>query len=140
MHHPLGPRQVTRFLILDSYSLLYMAILLGAAGFVFLFGYDYLNRRQEHPEEFYLLVLLATTGAMVLVASRNFASFFLGLELLSVALYALIAYVRTRTSLHRSGDQVPSSGCVIIIRSVIWSRADLFRIGVDGTLSIRCDD
>ncbi|WP_263415791.1 NADH-quinone oxidoreductase subunit N [Terriglobus albidus] len=91
------PRQVSAFFILDSYSFLYMAILLCAAAFVFLLAYDYLNRRQKHPEEFYLLVLLATTGAMVLVASRNFAAFFLGLELLSVALYALIAYVRAES-------------------------------------------
>src|SRR4051812_34644726 len=75
-----APRQVTAFLILDLYSFLYMAILISAAAFVFLFGYDYLNRRREHREEFYLLVLFATTGAMVLVASRNFASLFLGLE------------------------------------------------------------
>jgi len=91
------PRQVTSFFILDSYSFLYMAVLLSAAAFVLLFAYDYLNCRSEHPEELYLLVLLATTGAMVLAASRNFASFFLGLELLSVALYALIAYVRTES-------------------------------------------
>jgi len=91
------PRQITSLLVLDSYSRLYMAILLGAAAFVFLFGYDYLKRRQERPEEFYLLVLLATTGAMVLVVSLNFVSFFLGLELLSVALYSLIAYVRTES-------------------------------------------
>ncbi len=90
-----APRQVTAFLILDRYSFLYMGILISAAAFVFLFGYDYLNRRREHQEEFYLLTLLATTGAMVLVASRNFASLFLGLELLSVSLYALIGYVRT---------------------------------------------
>jgi proton-translocating NADH-quinone oxidoreductase, chain N len=89
-----GSHEVGSFLILDSYAVLYMAILLAAAGFVFLFAYDYLERRQEHREEFYLLVLLATTGSMVLAASRNFASFFLGLELLSVALYALIAYLR----------------------------------------------
>ncbi|WP_263366292.1 NADH-quinone oxidoreductase subunit N [Edaphobacter bradus] len=89
------PRQVTAFFIFDSYSLIYVAILLLATAFVFLLGYDYLDRRKEHREEFYLLVLLATTGAMVLVASRNFASFFLGLELLSVALYTLIAYART---------------------------------------------
>src|SRR3954454_23538441 len=76
------PRQVTSLFILDSYSLLYMAILLCAAAFVFLFGYDYLEPRHEQREEFYLLVLLATTGAMVLVVSRHFASFFLGLELL----------------------------------------------------------
>ena len=97
------PRQVTRLLVLDSYSLLYMAILLCAAAFVFSFGYDYLKRRQEHREEFYLLVLLATTGAMVLVASRHFASFFLGLELLSVALYALISYVRTESASIEAG-------------------------------------
>jgi NADH-quinone oxidoreductase subunit N len=98
-----APRQIATLLILDSYSRLYMAILLGAAAFVFLFGYDYLKRRQERPEEFYLLVLLATTGAMVLVVSRNFASFFLGLELLSVALYSLISYVRTESSCVEAG-------------------------------------
>jgi NADH-quinone oxidoreductase subunit N len=91
------PRQVASFFILDSYSFLYMAILLSAAAFVLLFAYDHLNSREEQPEEFYLLVLLATAGAMVLVVSRNFASFFLGLELLSVALYALIAYGRTES-------------------------------------------
>lgn len=91
------PRHITSLLVLDSYSRLYMAILLGAAAFVFLFGYDYLKRRQERPEEFYLLVLLATTGAMTLVVSLTFVSFFLGLELLSIALYSLIAYVRTES-------------------------------------------
>jgi NADH-quinone oxidoreductase subunit N len=98
-----APRQITSLLVLDSYSRLYMAILLGASGFVFLFAYDYLKRRQERPEEFYLLVLLATTGAMVLVVCRNFASFFLGLELLSVALYSLIAYVRTESASIEAG-------------------------------------
>ena len=98
-----APRQITSLLVLDSYSRLYMAILLWAAGFVLLFAYDYLKPRQVRPEEFYLLVLLATTGAMVLVVSRNFASFFLGLELLSVALYSLIAYVRTESASIEAG-------------------------------------
>lgn len=98
-----APREITNLLVLDSYSRLYMAVLLVAAGFVFLFAYDYLRRRQERPEEFYLLVLLATTGAMVLVVCRNFTSFFLGLELLSVALYTLIAYVRTQSTSIEAG-------------------------------------
>jgi NADH-quinone oxidoreductase subunit N len=92
-----APRTITSFFILDSYSLLYIALLLCAAAFVFLLSYDYLSHRKEHPEEFYLLVLLATTGAMVLAVSRNFASLFLGLELLSVALYTLISYLRTES-------------------------------------------
>lgn len=98
-----APRQVTSLFILDSYSLLYMAILLCAAAFVFLFGYDYLERRHEQREEFYLLILLATNGAMVLAVSRHFASFFLGLELLSVALYALISYTRTESASIEAG-------------------------------------
>jgi NADH-quinone oxidoreductase subunit N len=47
------------------------------------------------PEEFYVLLLLAVVGSLVLVASNHFVSFFLGLEVLSIALYALVAYDRT---------------------------------------------
>ena len=53
---------------------------------------DYLENRQGENEEFYLLLLLATLGAMVLVSATHFASFLLGLELLGVSLYPLIAY------------------------------------------------
>jgi NADH-quinone oxidoreductase subunit N len=91
------PQQLSSLLIFDSYSLLYMALLLCAAAFVILLSYNYLKQRHEHREEFYLLILLATTGAMVLTASRHFISLFLGLELLSVSLYALIAYIRSET-------------------------------------------
>jgi NADH-quinone oxidoreductase subunit N len=41
-------------------------------------------------------LLLATLGSMTLVASSHFVSFFLGLEILSVSLYAMIAYTRAR--------------------------------------------
>src|SRR5690606_32878311 len=41
---------------------------------------------------YYILLLLATLGATVLVCSNHFASFFLGLEILSLSLYAMIAY------------------------------------------------
>jgi len=91
------PRPLTSLLIFDSYSSLYMALLLCAAAFVVLLSYNYLEQRNEHREEFYILILLATAGAMVLTASRHFVSLFLGLELLSVSLYALIAYIRAET-------------------------------------------
>jgi NADH-quinone oxidoreductase subunit N len=98
-----APRVVSSLLIFDAYSFLYLALILTAAVFVFLFSYGYLEGRQEHREEFYMLVLLATVGAMVLAASRHFASFFLGLELLSVALYALIAYIRSESASIEAG-------------------------------------
>jgi NADH-quinone oxidoreductase subunit N len=49
---------------------------------------------KEKPEELYVLLALAVLGAMVLGASRHFAALFLGLELLSLSLFPLIAYRR----------------------------------------------
>ena len=53
------------------------------------------NREGDH-DELYILLLVATLGSAVLVASSHFVSLFLGLELLSVALYGMIAYRRLR--------------------------------------------
>ena len=86
--------QITTLLTLDSYALFYMGLLFSATFATAGLSYGYLRVRQGNREEFYILLLLATLGAAVLVASTHFASFFLGLEILSVALYALIAYPR----------------------------------------------
>ena len=89
------PRQLTALLIIDGYGLFYMALLLAASFVVSVLAYGYLKGRADPVEEFYILQVLATLGALVLVVSQHFVSLFLGLELLSVALYALIAYLRT---------------------------------------------
>lgn len=89
------PLKVTQLIILDGYALFYMGFLLAVSFVVILFGYSYLEKRQGNHEEFYILVLLATLGCAVLVASSHFASLFLGLEILSVSLYVLIAYLYT---------------------------------------------
>lgn len=86
------PHRVTPLLIFDRYTLLYVSLLLAASAVSVLFSYDYLKRCQGNREEFYILILLATLGASVLAASNHFTSLFLGFELLSVSLYALIAY------------------------------------------------
>jgi NADH-quinone oxidoreductase subunit N len=87
-----APRAVTPLLVIDTYALFYIGLIAAAGVVVALLSYIYLARRPAPPEEYYLLLLLATLGAATLVAARHFASFFLGLELLSVALFGLIAY------------------------------------------------
>jgi NADH-quinone oxidoreductase subunit N len=89
------PRQVTPLLSLDRYALFYLGLLFAAALAVTALSVGYLERRGLGQGEFHVLLLLGTLGAAVLVCSSHFASFFLGLELLSISLYALIAYVRT---------------------------------------------
>ncbi len=89
-----APRQVTALLVLDRYALFYMGLLVAASFAVVLLAFAYLEQRPGQHDEFYLLILLATLGSAVLVASSHFASFFLGLEILSISLYSLIAYPR----------------------------------------------
>jgi NADH-quinone oxidoreductase subunit N len=90
------PRQVTPLVVIDGYALFYMGLIFAASIAVLLLSYGYLSGRAEPPEEYYLLMLLATLGAIALVASNHFASFFLGLETLSISLLGLIAYPRDR--------------------------------------------
>jgi NADH-quinone oxidoreductase subunit N len=94
---PLVPRKVTPLLILDQYALFYIGLIIAATFAIAILCYGYLERHSEPREELYVLLLVATLGSMVLVASRHFVSFFLGLEILSVALYALSAYLHTRS-------------------------------------------
>lgn len=89
-----APRQITPLFAVDGYALFYTGLILAAAGAVILLSYGYLAKRRQRPEEFYLLLLFATLGAMALVASDHFASFFVGLETLSISLLGLIAYPR----------------------------------------------
>jgi len=90
------PRHVTVLFVVDGYTLFYIGLILAATIGVLMLSHGYLAKRREPREEFYLLLLLATLGAAALVASEHFASFFLGLETLSISLLGLIAYPRAR--------------------------------------------
>ncbi|HET7675402.1 MAG TPA: NADH-quinone oxidoreductase subunit N [Gammaproteobacteria bacterium] len=86
------PRQVTVLFRLDAYAWYYIGLLLVTAAGTALLGYAYFTRREGLNEEFYVLLLIATLGGMVLVVADHFASLFLGLELLSVSLFAMVGY------------------------------------------------
>ncbi|MGO9139427.1 MAG: NADH-quinone oxidoreductase subunit N [Syntrophales bacterium] len=90
----LSSSQLTQLLIIDGYALFFIGLILVAGLFTLLLCYDYLKIHKESREEFYILFLTALLGSAILVSSAHFASFFLGLEILSVSLYAMIAYMR----------------------------------------------
>jgi NADH-quinone oxidoreductase subunit N len=93
---PVVPRQVTPLLIVDKYTLFYIGLIVASAAAVAVLSYQYFEEHEGQREELYLLLLLATLGCAVLVASSHFASFLLGLEVLSVSLYGMLAYVTDR--------------------------------------------
>jgi NADH-quinone oxidoreductase subunit N len=100
---PLAPRQVTSLLLVDRYALFYIGLIILSAAAVTVFSYRYFENHDGHREELYLLLLLATLGCAVLVASSHFVSFLLGLEILSVSLYAMIANLKDGASALEAG-------------------------------------
>lgn len=96
-------RRATLLFRMDDYALFFVGLLVVTAGLVALISYGYLKRTERDRAEYYVLTLLATLGAATLVASTHFASFFLGLEVLSVALYGLIAYPARRPGAVEAG-------------------------------------
>lgn len=89
-----APRPVTDILIIDSYALFYMGLILASTFAVAMLAFEYLDMRPGEHEEFYVLLLCATLGALTLVASDHFVTFFIGMELLSISLFAMIGYRR----------------------------------------------
>ncbi|MDP2031325.1 MAG: NADH-quinone oxidoreductase subunit NuoN [Thiobacillus sp.] len=55
---------------------------------------DYLRERGLYKGEFFVLALFALLGMMVMVSASHFLSLYLGLELLSLSLYAMVALQR----------------------------------------------
>jgi NADH-quinone oxidoreductase subunit N len=94
---PVAPVEVTPLLAIDQYALFYMGLIFAASFAVAALCYGYLQGRDGVPDELYMLLLMASLGAAVLAASTHFASLFLGLELLSVALFAMVAYPRLQS-------------------------------------------
>jgi len=113
------PRQITSLFILDRYAYFYIELIFAAAITVCLFSFGYLEKRDGIREEFYLLLLLATLGAAVLVASSHFVSFFLGIETLSVSLYALLAF-------HRGSKRGIEAGVKYLVLAAVSSAFLLF--------------
>lgn len=64
---------------------------------VLIYGRQYLTQRGLDKGEFYLLVLYATLGMMVMISAASLLTLYLGLELMSLALYALVAIDRDST-------------------------------------------
>ena len=63
-------------------------------GVVFVYSNAYLRERNLLKGEYYLLGLFATLGMLVMISAHNLITMYLGLELMSLALYAMVAFDR----------------------------------------------
>jgi NADH-quinone oxidoreductase subunit N len=81
----------------DKFAL-FFEILFAVLGILTLaVSHSYLRRRRFVAGEFHVLILAAVIGMMVLASATSLVTAFLGLELLSIALYIVCGYARGET-------------------------------------------
>jgi NADH-quinone oxidoreductase subunit N len=82
------------YLMLDRFSLFFFVILTLAGMVTVLLAGGYLPEHKLDRGEFYPLVLLSTSGAMALSAAGDLLTLFIGLEIMSLGVYAMVAFRR----------------------------------------------
>ena len=97
------PVSVMPLFVVDGFGALFTGLIIMSVLTIGLFSFIYFEEKEENPKEYYILLFLGTLGSALLTISTHFISFFLGLELLSVSLYALIAYLRNRNNAVEAG-------------------------------------
>jgi len=100
---------------------------------IFIYARPYLLNRSNSRPEFYILGLFATLGMLVMASAQNFITIYLGLELLSLCLYALVAYLRDSNDAAEAAIKyfvlgAIASGMLLYGMSIMY--------GITGTLSL----
>lgn len=80
--------------VFDHIALTLKLFMLVISIFAFLYARSYINERAIPQGEYYILGLFSILGMLVLVSAYSFITLFLGLELLSLPLYAMVAISR----------------------------------------------
>ena len=88
-----GPHTyIANAVVMDGFSSLVMILLSIAMLLTALVADGYLEREGVHGAEFHVLAMVSVSGAMVMAMANDLIVIFLGLEILSIALYVLTAF------------------------------------------------
>jgi NADH-quinone oxidoreductase subunit N len=100
---PAIPHSIEPLFVIDIYSLFFLGIIIFSALLVTLLSYDYIKQLDGVREEYYIILFTSTLGASILAVANHFILFFLGIETLSISLYILIAFQRSKDSSIEAG-------------------------------------
>jgi len=100
---PSVPHTIEPLFIIDAYSLFFLGIIIISALFVTFLSYDYIKQLTGVREEYYIVLFTSTLGAALLAVANHFVLFFLGIETLSISLYILIAFQKTKSNSIEAG-------------------------------------
>ncbi|SEF90680.1 NADH-quinone oxidoreductase subunit N [Sphingobacterium lactis] len=81
--------------IFDHFSLSFSMLCIGLTILILFLSKEYFKAYSENIAEYYTLIIFSLTGAIIVCSFHNFAMLFIGLEIMSVALY-ILAGIRRR--------------------------------------------
>lgn len=101
--YPSVPHTIEPLFIIDVYSLFFLGIIIFSALLVTMISYDYIKQLEGVREEYYIVLFTSTLGAGLLAVANHFVLFFLGIETLSISLYILIAFQKSKSNSIEAG-------------------------------------
>ena len=87
-------RVLQNYAVHDAFSSYMTAMVAGGTAIAALLSAGFLKHRNAERGEFYALMLFASAGMSLLALSNEFITLFVNLEIMSIATYALTAYLR----------------------------------------------
>jgi NADH-quinone oxidoreductase subunit N len=119
--------------VLDKLAVLTKLFVLVASFFSFIYARQYIKERHIARGEYYLLGLFAVLGMMIMASAYSFLTIYLGLELLSLSLYAMVA-------LYKESNAAAEAAMKYFVMGALASGLLLYGIsmlyGVTGSIQI----
>ena len=84
--------------LIDRWSILFSVLILFSSFFILVISRTWLCFNNFNPTEYYALFLISVLGGIVLTYANNFITFLVGIELLSIPIFGLIAYSNQKAS------------------------------------------
>ncbi|HXW10796.1 MAG TPA: NADH-quinone oxidoreductase subunit NuoN [Steroidobacteraceae bacterium] len=121
--------------VADPLSTLLKVVAVAAVAVAFLYAYDYLRVRRLLKGEYFVLGLFALLGIMVLVSANSLVTLYLGVELLALSQYAMVAFNRESGVAAESAIKYfvlgsIASGALLYGMSIIYGVTGSLELGV----------
>lgn len=120
--------------VADSMSQVLKLFTCAVVAVTFLYSRDYLRLRDLFKGEYYVLGLFATLGIFVMISAHSMLSLYLGLELMSLSLYAMVAFNRESPMSAEAAMKyfilgAIATGCFLYGTSILYGVTGSFDLG-----------
>jgi len=85
-------------LVADHFAVFFKFLILAIAALVILASAEYVSKFAKFQGEYYALILLSAGGMMLMASTKELISIYIALELSSLSLYALVAFLKDSKS------------------------------------------